>query len=114
MKFQDNKTNANQISKEGIEIMVLSQNCLSPIDVTFVTNYTIGFFYCPCKATIHIMFKDKGANLVANSKAKKDKFSINMVLTFTTRSKVPKDVAIKDKEPFKTKFLPFYSNIVTT
>jgi hypothetical protein len=43
MKFQDNKTNANQISKEGIEIMVLSQNCLSPIDVTFVTNYTIGF-----------------------------------------------------------------------
>ncbi len=37
-----------------------------------------------------------------------------MILTFTTRSKVPKNVAFKDKEPLKAKFLPFNSNIVTT
>jgi hypothetical protein len=60
------------------------------------------------------MFKDKTANLVANGKAKKGKFSINMILAFTTRNKVPKNVAFKDKEPLKTKFLPFNSNIVKT
>jgi hypothetical protein len=44
------------------------------------------------------MFKDKGIHLVLDGNPKKDNFFANMVLTIiTTRNKVLKNVAFKDK-----------------
>jgi hypothetical protein len=46
--------------------------------------------------------------LVGNIKANQDKALVNMVLAIDNESKVPKNMAFKDKEPLETKSIIKY------
>jgi hypothetical protein len=51
------------------------------------------------------MFQNKTITSILKAKLKKEDASINMVLVMTTKSKAPKEVVFKDKEPIKNKTL---------
>lgn len=68
----------------------------------FIYNFDEHNIYdCPYKEITQAMFREKA--MVTTPK--KDDIIVNMVLTITTHSQIPKNMVFKDKKPIKNKSL---------